>query len=117
MGSKENTRRSIDDCIKTLGPKGRIATFEVGRKDPNADYENDTLATIEEYVKAGKIDGISCSEINANTLRSAAKRFKIIAIEIELSLFTTEPLTNGLLETCGELGIAVLAYCEHHSLI
>ncbi|PTD10060.1 Pyridoxal reductase [Fusarium culmorum] len=110
VGSKENIRRSIDDCIKTLGPAGRIASFEIGRKDPNADYENDTLATIDEYVKDGKIDGISCSEINANTLRSAAKRFKITAVELELSLFTTEPLTNGLIEACGELGIAVLAY-------
>ncbi|EKJ67985.1 hypothetical protein NXS19_011866 [Fusarium pseudograminearum] len=110
VGSKENIRRSIDDCIKTLGPAGRIASFEIGRKDPNADYKDDTLATIDEYVKDGKIDGISCSEINANTLRSAAKKFKITAVELELSLFTTEPLTNGLLEACGELGIAVLAY-------
>lgn len=116
MGSKENIRRSIDDCIKALGPAGRIASFEIGRKDPNADYENDTLATIDEYVKDGKIDGISCSEINANTLRSAAKRFKITAVELELSLFTTEPLTNGLLEACGELGIAALAYCKYCTL-
>ena len=111
-GSKENVRRSIDDCIKTLGPVGRMASFAVGRRDPNTDYENDTLATINEYVKDGKIDGISCSELNANTLRNASKKFKITAIEIELSLFTTDPLTNGLLEACGELDIAVLAYCK-----
>ncbi|KAF4446326.1 putative pyridoxine 4-dehydrogenase [Fusarium austroafricanum] len=123
LGTKEKTRRSIDDCLKTLGPMGRIASFEVGRKDPNVKYEEDTLATINEYVKDGKIDGISCSELNADTLRSAAKKFKIIALEIELSLFTTDPLeyrgirvpsnrplTNGLLEVCGELDIPVLAY-------
>ncbi|KAF5697961.1 putative pyridoxine 4-dehydrogenase [Fusarium globosum] len=110
LGTKENIRRSIDDCLETLGPVGRIASFEIGRKDPNVDYEEDTLAAISEYVKDGKIDGISCSELNANTLRSAAKKFKITALEIELSLFTTDPLTNGLLEVCGELGIPVLAY-------
>ncbi|KAH7267236.1 NADP-dependent oxidoreductase domain-containing protein [Fusarium redolens] len=110
LGTKENIRRSIDDCIETLGPVGRIASFEIGRKDPNVDYEEDTLAAISEYVKEGKIDGISCSELNANTLRSAAKKFKIAALEIELSLFTTDPLTNGLLEVCGELDIPILAY-------
>ncbi|KAF5592649.1 aldo keto reductase [Fusarium pseudoanthophilum] len=110
LGTKENIRRSIDDCLETLGPVGRIASFEIGRKDPNVDYEEDTLAAISDYVKDGKIDGISCSEINANTLRSAAKKFKITALEIELSLFTTDPLTNGLLEVCGELDIPVLAY-------
>ncbi|RBA09288.1 hypothetical protein FPRO05_06425 [Fusarium proliferatum] len=110
LGTKENIHRSIDDCLETLGPVGRIASFEIGRKDPNGDYEEDTLAAISEYVKDGKIDGISCSELNANTLRSAAKKFKITALEIELSLFTTDPLTNGLLEVCGELGIPVLAY-------
>ncbi|KAF4473137.1 aldo keto reductase [Fusarium agapanthi] len=110
LGTKENIRRSIDDCLKTLGPVGRIASFEIGRKDPNVDYEEDTLAAISKYVKDGKIDGISCSELNANTLRSAAKKFKITALEIELSLFTTEPLTNGLLEVCAELDIPVLAY-------
>ncbi|KAF5669144.1 putative pyridoxine 4-dehydrogenase [Fusarium denticulatum] len=110
LGTKENIRRSIDDCLETLGPVGRIASFEIGRKDPNVDYEEDTLAAISDYVKDGKIDGISCSELNANTLRSAAKKFKITALEIELSLFTTDPLTNGLLEVCGELDIPVLAY-------
>ncbi|KAF4338336.1 aldo keto reductase [Fusarium beomiforme] len=110
LGTKENIRRSIDGCIETLGTVGRIASFGIARKDPNVDYEDDTLATINKYVKEGKIDGISCSELNANTLRNAAKKFKIAALEIELSLFTTDPLTNGLLEVCGELDIPVLAY-------
>ncbi|KAM0341759.1 hypothetical protein ACHAPU_009892 [Fusarium lateritium] len=110
LGTKENIRQSIDNCIETLGPVGRIASFEAARKDPDVDYEEDTLTAINEYVKEGKIDGISCSELNADTLRSAAKKFKITALEIELSLFTTDPLTNGLLEACGELNIAVLAY-------
>jgi pyridoxine 4-dehydrogenase len=117
LGTKENIRRSIDDCLETLGPVGRIASFEIGRKDPNVDYEQDTLAAINDYVKDGKIDGISCSELNANTLRSAAKKFKITALEIELSLFTTDPLTNGLLEVCGELDIPVLAYCNYSTPI
>jgi pyridoxine 4-dehydrogenase len=115
IGTKDGTRKSIDNSLKTLGPVGRIGSFAVARKDPNADYEDDTLATINQYVQEGKIDGISCSEVNAHTLRSAAKKFKIVALETELSLFTTDMLTNGVLEACGELGIAVLAYCEYQT--
>ncbi|KAM0252051.1 hypothetical protein ACHAP5_001376 [Fusarium lateritium] len=110
LGTKEGTRQSIESSLKTLGPVGRIGSFAVARKDSNADYEDDTLTTINQYVQEGKIDGISCSEVNADTLRSAAKKFKIIALETELSLFTTDMLTNGVLEACGELDIAVLAY-------
>ncbi|KAM5351614.1 hypothetical protein ACJ41O_004337 [Fusarium nematophilum] len=109
-GSKEGVRESINTCLDMVGPTGRIHQFEAARKDPNADYEGETLAAIDEFVKDGKVGGISCSEVNANTLRSAAKKFKITALEIELSLFTTEPLTNGLLEACAELDIPVLAY-------
>ena len=62
-------------------------------------------------------DGIACSEINSSTLREAAKAFKITSLEIELSMFRTEPLTNGLLKTCAELDIPVLAYCEQTPLL
>ncbi|KAF7542362.1 hypothetical protein G7Z17_g11646 [Cylindrodendrum hubeiense] len=109
-GSKEGIRESIDACLKTLGPIGTIAQFEAARKDPKADYVEETLAAIDEYVKAGKIGGISCSEINANTLREAAAKFTITAVEVELSLFYNDPMTNGLLEACAELNIPVLAY-------
>ncbi|KAF4974120.1 hypothetical protein FZEAL_8943 [Fusarium zealandicum] len=109
-GSKDAVRESIDACMDTLGPKGRIDEFEAARKDPKSDYEDETLAAIDEYVQEGKVGGVSCSEINANTLRSAAKKFKITSVELELSLFTREPLTNGLLEACAELDIPVLAY-------
>ncbi|KAH7023383.1 NADP-dependent oxidoreductase domain-containing protein [Ilyonectria destructans] len=109
-GSKEGIRESINACLQTLGPKGTIAQFEAARKDPNADYVEETLAAIDEYVKAGKIGGISCSEINANTLREAASKFTITAVEVELSLFYNEPMANGLLEACAELNIPVLAY-------
>lgn len=112
-GSKEGISRSIDNVLRMLGPVGRIDQFEAARKDTKVDYEKDTLGTIQEYIDAGKIGGISCSEVNATTLRNAVKAgYKIGALETELSLFTLDPLENGLLEACGELGITVLAYCE-----
>ncbi|CAH0051147.1 unnamed protein product [Clonostachys solani] len=107
--SKEGIIRSIDNCLNALGPVGRIDQFEPARKDKNVPFE-ETLETIDGYVKSGKIGGISVSELGAETLRKAASQFNITSLEIELSLFRTEPITNGLLAACAELNIPVLAY-------
>lgn len=102
----------IEHTLEQLGSSARIAQWGVARKDPNHDYEDETLATIDSYVKAGKIDGITTSEINQDTLRSAAKKFRITAVEMELSLFYPEAIKNGMLAACAELDIPVIAYCE-----
>ncbi|EFZ01777.1 Aldo/keto reductase [Metarhizium robertsii ARSEF 23] len=109
-GSPEGVARSIEHSLEQLGPVGRIAQWGMARKDLSHDYEDETLASIDGYVKSGRIDGISTSEINATTLRSAARKFRISALEIEVSLFHTDALTNGLCAACAELDIPVIAY-------
>ncbi|KFA67448.1 hypothetical protein S40285_00263, partial [Stachybotrys chlorohalonatus IBT 40285] len=109
-GDREGVITSVENSLRWLGPIGRIDQFEPARKDLNHDYEEVTLKTINEYVQAGKIGAIAVSEINANTLRSAAKKFKITSVEVELSLFCPEPLRNGILDAAAELDIPVLAY-------
>jgi pyridoxine 4-dehydrogenase len=111
-GSKENVTRSLEHTLEQMGSVGRIAQWGMARKDRNHDYEDESLATIDAYVRAGRIDGISTSEINAETLRRAAARFRITALEIEVSLFCRDHITDGLLAACAELDIPVLAYCE-----
>ncbi|EQL01578.1 Aldo/keto reductase [Ophiocordyceps sinensis CO18] len=109
-GTREGVTASIENVLRTLGPAKRIDQFEAARRDVKCDYEKETLATVDGYVASGKIGGLACTEINADTIRSVAKSFKLTAVELELSLFSTEPLTNGILEACGELNIPVLAY-------
>lgn len=57
----------------------------------------------------GKIGGVTLCEVNENTIREAAKITKIVAVEVELSLWSTEPLTNGIAEACYDLGIPIIA--------
>lgn len=111
-GTKESTAKIIENCLSMLGPDARIDQLEPARKDAKVDFENDTLATIDGYVKAGKIGAISCSELALESFRKAAKAYKISSLEIEFSLFRIEPLTNGLLAACAELDVPVLAYCR-----
>ena len=108
-GSPEFTRRSVENALRLIGGKGRIHQFEPARKDPKVDIEV-TLGAITEYVETGDIGAIALSEVSANTIRRAAKVATIAAVEIELSLWSTEAIEDGVLQTCAELDIPVLAY-------
>ncbi|KAF2120485.1 NADP-dependent oxidoreductase domain-containing protein [Lophiotrema nucula] len=109
-GSKENIQRSIDECLKHLSPvKKSLDLFECARVDTNVPIE-DTISYIDEYVKAGKLGGISLSEVSAKTIRKAAAVAKISAVEVELSLWSTQIFENGIAEACAELGIPIVAY-------
>jgi len=109
--SVEGVRSSIEDSVAMIGGKGRIDQSESARRDPKVKIE-ETVAAIAEYVDSGHVEGVSLSEVSAETIRRAAKVAKIEAVEVELSLWSTEPLKNGLLQTCAELGILVYAYCR-----
>lgn len=108
--TKEDMTKSIENSLAILGPSITIDQYEPARRDANADFVTETLATVDGYVKAGKVGAIALSELGLETFQQAAKAYKISSLEIEFSLFRTEPLTNGLLKACGELDIPVLAY-------
>jgi pyridoxine 4-dehydrogenase len=108
-GSPENIKRSIDECLKVLDGKKFLDLFECARVDPQVPIET-TLAAINEYVKAGKIGGISLSEVSEKTIRRAAKVAKISAVEVEVSLWSTEIFENGVAKACAELDIPIIAY-------
>jgi pyridoxine 4-dehydrogenase len=61
-------------------------------------------------VQEGKIKGIGLSEVRAETIRRAVKVHPIVQVEVELSLWSTDILRNGVAETCAELGIPIIAY-------
>ena len=83
--------------------------------DPNTPFEV-TLKALEEYVKAGKIGGISLSEVGAATIQKAVKVTKIVAIEVELSLWSLDIFNNGVAAAAAEHGIPIVAYVQNYSL-
>lgn len=112
-GSPEGVRRSIDNCLKLLKGKKSIDIFECARVDPKTPVEITMKTMEEEYVKTGKIGGIALSEVSAATIEKAAKVTKIAAVEVELSLWSTDPLTNGIVASCAKHNILLVAYAEH----
>jgi pyridoxine 4-dehydrogenase len=114
-GSPAAVKTCVENCERLIGAKGRIDQFEPARKDHNTDIET-TVAALQEHVDAGSIGGIALSEVSAATIRRAAKVAKIEAVEVELSLWCTEPLENGVAQACAELDIPIIAYGQYPSL-
>lgn len=109
-GTPEGVRRSMDNCLKILNGKKSIDIFEYARVDKNVPLET-TLKTLEEeYVNTGKLGGIGLSEVSATTIEKAVKITKIAAVEVELSLWSTDIFQNGIAETCAKHNIPVVAY-------
>ncbi|KAF1943011.1 Aldo/keto reductase [Clathrospora elynae] len=108
-GSPEAIRASVEEAFGVLGGEKTIDVFEMARVDPNTPIET-SVKVLAELVKEGKIGGIGLSEVSASTIRKAHAIHPIAAVEIELSLFTPDPLKNGIMDTCHELGIPVIGY-------
>ena len=108
-GSEKNIRRSIDECLRILDGKCEIDIFQSARVDPNTPIET-TMAALAACVKEGKIRAIGLSEVKASTIRRAHAVHPIAAVEVELSLWATDILRNGVAATCAELGIPIVAY-------
>lgn len=97
----EGVRASVEEAVRVLDGTKAIDIFECARVDPQVPVET-TVKALDELVKEGKIHGIGLSEVNANTIRKAHAVHPISSVEIELSLFTPEPLHNGIADTCHE---------------
>jgi len=108
-GSPEGIKRSVDNCLKLLNGKKSLDIFECARVDKNTPVET-TMKALEEYIKAGKLGGISLSEVSAATIERAAKATKIVAAEVEISLWATDVFTNGVAKAAAAHNIPLIAY-------
>jgi len=109
VGTPEGIRASVEEALSVLADTKTIDVFECARVDLDVPIE-DSVKALAELVKEGKIGGIGLSEVGANTIRKAHAVHPISAVEIELSLFTPDPLHNGIADACHELGIPIVAY-------
>jgi aryl-alcohol dehydrogenase-like predicted oxidoreductase len=107
-GSPENTKKQCEQCLKDLGVD-YIDLYSAHRIDPNVPIEK-TIEAMVELKKEGKIRYLGLSEASAETIRRAHKVHPISAVQVEYSLWTRDIEDNGILATCRELGIAIVAY-------
>jgi pyridoxine 4-dehydrogenase len=107
--SPAGMRRFAEQCNKILDGKKKIDLFGPGRLDPKIPTE-ETIKGLGDLVDEGIIGGIQLSEVNATQIRAAHKVYKIDMVEEEISLWAPEIFSNGVAETCAELGIVLEAH-------
>jgi pyridoxine 4-dehydrogenase len=108
-GSKEGVFRDVQYAIQQLPPGiKKIDMFEPARVDKSVPLE-ETMMALKECQDKGWIGGVALSEASGETIRNASKFVKILAVEYELGLFTTNALTNGVAQACAELNIPIHA--------
>ncbi|MFD1802542.1 aldo/keto reductase [Mixta tenebrionis] len=107
-GRPENARRVAEASLKRLQTEA-IDLYYLHRADANIPIE-DTVGAMAELVAEGKIRAIGLSEVTSETIRRAHAVHPVAAVQSEYSLWTRDVETNGVLETCRELGIAFVPF-------
>ncbi len=106
-GSPEWIRQAVDLSLQRL-KIDTIDLYYAHRVDPNVPVE-ETVGTMAELVKAGKVKYIGLSEASAESIRKANKIHPIAALQSEYSILTRD-VENEILPTVRELGISLVPY-------
>ena len=106
-GRPEYVRTCCDASLRRL-KTDVIDLYYQHRVDRNTPIE-ETVGAMSDLVRAGKVRFLGLSEASPQTLRRAHKVHPITALQNEYSLWTRDP-EDGVLPTCRELGIGLVAY-------
>jgi len=104
----EQIRKAAEGSLKRLGVDVIDLLYQ-HRVDPNVPIE-DVAGTVKDLIAEGKVKHFGMSEPGAQTVRRAHAVQPVAALQNQYSLWTRGPETNGILEACEELGIALVAY-------
>jgi aryl-alcohol dehydrogenase-like predicted oxidoreductase len=106
-GRPETLRATCEASLQRLRTDV-IDLYYLHRWDKQVPIEA-SVGGLADLVRAGKIRAIGLSEVSAATLRKAHSVHPIAAVQNEYSLWTRNP-EIGLLESCRELGVALVAF-------
>ncbi|MEV0037079.1 aldo/keto reductase [Streptomyces sp. NPDC050804] len=107
-GRPAHVKNALAYSLRRLGTD-HVDIYRPSRLAPDIPVE-DTIGAISELVQAGYVRHIGLSEVGPETIRRAHAVHPICDVQIEYSLFSRDPETNGILDTCRELEIGVTAY-------
>jgi aryl-alcohol dehydrogenase-like predicted oxidoreductase len=105
--SPEHLTEELEKSLQKMGVDC-VDLYYVHRRNPEVPIEEVT-ETLAALVKAGKTKSIGFSEIAPTTLRRAHAVHPVAAVQSEYSLSTRSP-EMGLVQTCEELGVALVAF-------
>lgn len=103
----ETIKAEVEKSLKAL-QTDYIDLYYMHRRDFTVPIE-ESAGAMGELIAAGKIGGYGLSEMSAETLRRAHATCPVTAVQTEYSLWTRNP-ELGVLQACGELGVALVAF-------
>ena len=108
----EYVKRTADASLRRLNVD-RIDLYQLHKPDPSVPI-GDTLAAMNDLVKAGKVREIGCSNFSVVQLREAEAAVKggaakFVSVQNEYSLLHRDP-EKDVLPECERLGLAFLPY-------
>lgn len=106
--SKAYIKKAVERSLKNLDTDC-IDLYYMHRLDPNTPIE-ETVATMAELVKEGKVKYIGLSEVGTQTIERAHAVHPISALQSEYSLFERTVEEAGILDTLKKLGIGFVPY-------
>lgn len=104
----EHIRDVAEASLKRLGVEAIDLLYQ-HRVDPKVPIE-DVAGTLKDLIDEGKVRHYGLSEAGAATIRRAHAVHPVAAVQSEYSLWTRDPETNGVLDTCEELGIGFVPF-------
>ncbi len=104
----EHIKEVAEASLKRLGVEV-IDLFYQHRVDPGVPIE-DVAGAVKDLIAEGKVKHFGLSEPGAKTVRRAHAVQPVTTLQNEYSLWTRGVETNGILETCAELGIGLVPY-------
>jgi len=113
-GAPDQIRRRLEASLRRLGTD-YIDHYQLHRPDPDTPHE-ETLGCLADLRDEGKIREIGCTHFTADELVAAhtAAIGRGVApypsVQNHYSVLTRDPETNGVFDTCEQLGIAFVPY-------
>jgi aryl-alcohol dehydrogenase-like predicted oxidoreductase len=105
-------RQAVEDSLRRLATD-RIDLYQIHKPDPETPIA-DTLGTLNDLVRAGKVREIGCSNFSAEQLRQAAAAVgpgaaRFVSVQNEYSILKRDPEAEVLSE-CVRQGLGFLPY-------
>ena len=104
----EHIRKVVEESLKRLRTD-RIDLYYQHRVDPSVPIE-EVAGTIKDLIEKGKVLHFGLSEASVKTIRRAHAVQPVTAVQSEYSMWTRDVETNGVLDTCDELGIGFVPW-------
>ncbi|MER7956876.1 aldo/keto reductase [Streptomyces sp. NPDC096030] len=107
-GRPEYLRAAVEASLERLGVD-HVDLYQLHRIDPEVPVE-ESWGALAELVKEGKLGALGLSEASAEEIGRAHAVHPVASVQSELSLWSRDALTDGVVEFCGREGIAFVAF-------